>query len=445
LNAILKLIRKRSGLQQSLTNIGWLGGDRIVRMLGAVLVGTAVARYLGPEQFGLLNYGTAIFAIFNIASGLGLELLVVREVALNPEKEPEILGTACILKGAASVVTTIAAVIAAWLLDPRNETLTIIVALLSTGAIAQAFDVVDYSFQAHTRSRFAVVPRNLVFIVGSIARVIGVLFHAGLLTFAWIAGGEYVFSGVGLLVSYSLYRQTKGRWKWRTTQAKLLLQEGWPLLVAGLMFMLYFRSDQVLLGKLSSKAVVGQYSAAIKLSEIWYAIPIVVCASVMPPILKAMESDKEKYYARLQRLYEGMVLLSVLVALGTQFAGPFFIRLLYGRDYSMAAGILAVHIWTGVFGFMGAVSSQQLVQEKLTMSSMQRTGIGAIVNLALNFALIPRWGGIGSAFATLIAQSIAFYFADALDKRTRHIFRMKTRAYMRFWLLPRMLFASSAD
>lgn len=441
----LKQIRERSGLQKSLTNIGWLGGDRMVRMLGAVLVGTAVARYLGPEQFGLLNYGTAIFAIFNIASGLGLELLVVREVALNPAQEPEILGTACILKGVASVATTLTAVIAARLLDPHSETLTIIVALLSTGAIAQAFDVVDYSFQAHTRSRFAVVPRNLVFILGSIARVAGILWHAGLLTFAWIAGGEYLFSGVGLLVSYSLYRQTQGRWKWCTAKAKALLHEGWPLLVSGLMFIIYFRADQVLLGKLSSKAIVGQYSAAIKLSEVWYAIPIVVCASVMPPILKAKESDKERYYARLQRLYEGMIFLSVAVALCTQFTGPFFVRLLYGKDYAMAAGILAVHIWTGVFGFMGAVSSQQLVQEKLSLSFMQRTGIGALVNLALNFALIPRWGGIGSAFATLIAQSVAFYFADAFDRRTRHIFRMKTQACLRFWLLPRLIFAAGAD
>ncbi len=434
--SILEKIRQRSGLRASLSNIGWLSGDRILRMFGGVIVGTAVARYLGPGQFGLLNYGLAIYGLFNIASNLGLDFLVVREVALDESREQNILGTAFALKAIASVLTTLAAVAATRFLEPRNTTLLIIVALMSFASISQAFDVVDYFFQAHTKSRYSVVPRNVVFIAASVARLVCVFLHVSLLVFAWIAAFEVLFSEIGLGIAYMRFRRCFPRWKWHLPEAKALLAESWPLLVSSLMVMLYMRSDQILLGKFSTTIAVGQYTAAVRLSEIWYAIPIVICTSVMPKLLKGREQNQAQYYARLQRLYDSMVLLSVVVAVCTQFAGPLAVRLLYGRQYAASAGILAIHIWTGVFVFVGCVSGQQFIQEKLTVSSMQRTLLGAVVNVVLNLLWIPLWGGIGSALATLVAQGIASYGADFLDPGTRHIFRMKTRAYLRFWMLP---------
>lgn len=441
---LLEQIRSRGGVRAALSNIGWLSGDRILRMFGGVVVSTAVARYLGPGQFGLLNYGLAIYGLFNILSNLGLDLLVVREMALDEQGEPEVLGTAFVLKAVASVATTAAAIVAARILEPADTTVQWIVALMSFASISQAFDVVDYFFQARTQSRHAVVPRNLAFIAASIARVAAVFLHWSLLAFAWIGAVEVLVAEIGLAVFYLHFRKPRVRWNWRLERARALLKESWPLVISSLMIMIYMRSDQILLGKLASPAVVGEYTAAIRLSEIWYAIPAVICASVMPRLLKSREENPGLYYARLERLYESMVLLSVAVALGTQLAGPLVVRLLFGTKYAAASGILAVHIWTGVFVFVGCVSGQQFVQEGLTVSSMSRTLLGAVVNVALNLALIPVWGGIGSAVATLVAQATASYFADALDVRTRHIFQMKTRAYLHFWALPREILRGTA-
>ena len=444
MNALHK-IKSRKGLRESLSNIGWLSGDRILRMFGAVVVGTAVARYLGPSQFGLLNYGLAIYALFNTISNLGLDFLVVRDVALDEEREPQILGTAFVLKGLASVLTTLGAIIAARILEPGNATLIIIVALMSFASIAQALDVIDYYFQARTRSSYVVVPRNVAFVAASLARLAAIFLHGSLLVFAWIGALEVLVAELGLVVSYFIFRRPLPRWNWRIPYAKGLLVESWPLLLSSFMIMIYMRSDQVLLGKMAPSAVVGHYTAAVRLSEIWYSIPLIICASVMPNLLKGRAANPQLYYDRLQRLYDSMVFLSVAVAICTQFAGPLVIRLLYGQSYAPAAGMLAVHIWTGVFVFVGCVSGQQFVQEKLTVSSMQRTVLGAIINVVLNILLIPRWGGIGSALATLVAQGVASYFADALDSRTRHIFRMKTRAYLHFWTLPRLLLKEAAQ
>ena len=191
-------MRQRRGILESLSNIGWMSGDRFIRMFGAVIVGTLVARYLGPDQFGLLNYGVAIYGLFNIISNLGLDSLVVRDVALDTDGEPRILGTAFVLKALASVVTTIAAIIASQILDPHNRVLIIIVALLSFASISQAFDVIDYFFQAHTRSRHTVVPRTIAFVAASLARLVAVFMHSSLLVFAWIAALEVLLGEIGL-------------------------------------------------------------------------------------------------------------------------------------------------------------------------------------------------------------------------------------------------------
>ena len=156
----------------------------------------------------------------------------------------------------------------------------------------------------------------------------------------------------------------------------------------------------------------------------------------MPRILKTREANPERYYARLQVFYETMILISVVVTIGTLILGPTMVRFLYGARYTSAASILSIHIWTGIFVSVGSVGSQQYVHEKITSSALSRTALGAVANIILNLLWIPRWGGMGSAMATLVAQSLAAYFADGLAARTRHVFWMKTRAFLHFWLLP---------
>lgn len=441
---LLERIRERTGVRAVLSNIGWLGGDRIIRMLGGVVVTTAVARYLGPSQFGLLNYGLAVYGLFNIVSNLGLDFLVVRDLALDESLEAEVLGTSFVLKALASVGTTIAAIVAAQLLEPGNRTLAIIVALLSLASISQACDVVDYFFQSRTQSRYTVMPRNVALVVASVARLAAVWMHLSLIWFAWIAGAEVLLAEVGLAISYVWVRRPPVRWTWKLDRAKALLKESWPLTIASLMSIVYMRSDQILLGKLGSTVMVGEYTAALRLSEIWYAIPTVICVSVMPRLLKAKAQNPGNYYARLQRLYESMVLLSVMVAVVTQFAGPFTVRLFFGAHFAKSAPILAVHIWTAVFVFTGLVSSQQFIQEGLIRSLMRRTILGAVLNVGLNLWWIPLWGGIGSAMATLVAQSFSAYFADGMETKTRHVFRMKTQAFLRFWMIPLRLVGKTA-
>lgn len=418
-----------------LNNIGWLSFDRMLRMGGSLLVGTLVARFLGPSQFGILNLATAIYLLFNTVSNLGLDYLVVRDAALYPDQEHELLGTAFLLKVAASVLTTLSAVLYAWLAHPRESIIVLLVALFSVVSILQGFDVIEYFFQAKTLSRYTVVPKTVIFLLASVARLWAVHVRASLLIFGAIIALEMLLGELSLIFSYLRYElRTVGRWKFRLERGKSLLKESWPLVLASLLVTIYMRMDQILLGFLTSSKVVGYYSAAVRLSEIWYVIPSLICSSVMPKLLTKMVADKKQYYDRLQTLYNYFVLLSVVLAVGTMLLSRVAIYLIFGRAYMAAASVLTVHIWTGVFVFIGVLGGQQLIHEKLVAVELRRALLGAVANLGLNLLLIPRFGGIGSAVATLVAQALASYVADAFSSRTRHLFRMKSYALSGLWL-----------
>jgi PST family polysaccharide transporter len=438
---ILAQLKGRRGLRDVVANIGWMASDRIIRMGGGVIVGVAVARYLGPDEFGLLNYALALYAIFNILSNLGLDQILVRDVVFFPDREPELLGTAFFLKAAASILTTLAAVASTFILRPGDVEARIIVALVSIAAVTQACDVIEFFFQAKTKSKYSVAAKNIAFVLASLARLWAVFAKAPLLTFAWIAAAEIAVGELGLFAAYRIYGRSLRAWRVSLPVARRLLIEGWPLMLSGLLVMIYMRTDQVLLGSLAGPHAVGEYTAALRLSEIWYAIPILVAASVMPKLLTLKTAQPRLYYFRLQRFYDCMAGTSIFVAISVTLCGRLAISLLYGARYAEAAGILAIHIWTGVFVFAGVVSGQQMVHEDISRLQLQRSALGASLNVALNYLLIPPYGAQGSAVATLAAQCVAGYFSDFLDRRLRHIFWMKTRALVgySFWRRPALV------
>jgi PST family polysaccharide transporter len=422
------------GAKATLFNIGWLSVDRIVRMGGSLAVGTLVARYLQPTAFGLFSLALAIYMLFNTASNLGLDYLVVRDLVREPDQSHEVLGTAFWLKGGASILTTAFAVLFTYATHPGQTSLVWMVAILSIAAISQAFDVIDFFFQARTLSKWTVIPRLIPFLLVNLARVAAIYEHAGLMVFVEIAASEIILSEVALLVSYLLFPHGLPRWRAHLPRSRDLLQAGWPMMFGSLLFVAYMRTDQILLGYFLGDKYVGYYSAAVRLSEIWYAIPVLICNSVMPRLLKLFTENRDLYYRRLQHLYNGLALLSVSLALVTQVSSSFVVKLLFGQAYLPAAHVLNIHIWTSVFFFIGALSGQQLVHENLTMLELRRMLAGALVNILLNLLLIPRFGIAGSAYATLIAYAVSCYLSDLFNRRTHHMFRIKSYALSGVWL-----------
>jgi PST family polysaccharide transporter len=211
-------------------------------------------------------------------------------------------------------------------------------------------------------------------------------------------------------------------------RAKSLVKDSWPMMLSGIAIMIYMKIDQIMLAQMIGDEAVGIYSAATRISEVWYFMPMAIVASVFPAILDAKNRNEEEYYARLQKLFDLMVIMSVAVAIPMTFLSTPIISFLFGDNYRNSGPVLAVHIWASVFVFLGVASSKWLLAENRQMLSLQRTALGAATNIALNFWWIPNFGALGAALATVISYSIAALFSDLIQKETRKMFLMKIDA-----------------
>ena len=286
-------------------------------------------------------------------------------------------------------------------------------------------DVALYWFESQVLSKYIVWIQNSCFLIFAVIKVGLILSHAPLLAFAWATAAEALLVAVLIFLMLGLRGPKLQQLRFSLLRAKSLLTDSWPLLLSGMAIMVYMKIDQIMLGQMLGDDAVGIYSAAVRISEVWYFIPVMIVASVFPAILEAKKRDEAQYIQRLQRLYDLMVWLSVAIALPMTFVSTPIVVALFGSAYAESGPVLAIHIWASVFVFLGVASSQWFVAESRQILSLQRTLLGAIVNVIMNFILIPSFGPIGAAISTVVAYAIAAFLSDAVQAETKGMFAMK--------------------
>jgi PST family polysaccharide transporter len=426
------ILQSSNRLRGIVANIGWLFADRILRMGVGLLVGVWVARYLGVQQFGVFNYATAFVALFSTLSTLGLDAIVVRSIVREPEKRSLILGTAFWLKLFGGVVALVLAV-SCIILVRRDDQLTIfLVAILSSVGIFQAFDTIDLWFQSQVQSKYTVIAKNTAFVITALVKVALISFNAPLIAFAWAGLGEVSLGTIGLIISYRVRGYSPWLWPWSSQLAKTLLKESWPLILSGLTVMIYMRIDQIMLGQMVGDKAVGLYSAATRISEVWYFIPTAIASSVSPAIYAAKQISEDLYYQRIEKFLRLLSWLAIVLAVPMSFLSGTIIMVLFGKSYEASASILVIHIWASIFVFMGVGTSPWFIAEGLTQFALRRTIIGAFTNVFLNIFLIPAYGTVGAAIATVISQAFASFLSNATHPKTRKIFNLQVKCILPF-------------
>jgi polysaccharide transporter, PST family len=415
----IEKFRSDAPFKKIVYNTSWLFADRIVRMGIGVLVIIWIARYLGPEQFGIYNYAIAFVALFTALSNLGLDHIVVREIVRQPDKKDEIVGSALLMRLLASFITVVLISVIIFLLRSDDSLTRMMVMIIASAMIFQSFEVIDFWFQSQVQSKYTVLAKNAAFLFISGVHIGLILSGASLIAFAYARLGEMFLFAIGLVFFYRHTGSALRKLRFRLNQARQLLRDSWPLILSGIMIMLYMRIDQVMLGEIIGDTSVGIYSAAIRLTEVWFFIPTAILISVFPNIIETKKKDEGLYYRRLQRLYTTLTWMAIAIALVVMFLADPVIRLLYGQEYQGAGSVLVISIWAGVFVFQGLARSKWLVAENLQKYAYLFTGIGVIINIILNLILIPKYEASGAAIATLITQFTVVIPAPLLLKKTR--------------------------
>jgi PST family polysaccharide transporter len=423
------------GLRRILGNMGWLFFDRVVRMGMGLFVGVWVARYLGPTQFGSLNFAVAFVALFGSVTTLGLDGIVMREVLHSPQETYEILGTTFALRAISGFLGVGASIAILRLIQPQDRQSLVLVSIYSLTLVFQAFDTIDSFFQSQVQSRITVWAKNGAFLVFAAVRVLLIHAKAPLWTFIAAMTGEIALGAVGLVVGYRLSNGHIFSWRSRKKKMAQLLNQGWPIIFSGLAIMVYMRLDMVMLKMMQGDFAVGLYAAATRVSEVWYFIPTAIVSSVSPAIIRAKDNP-ELFQSRIRRLFSLMTLSACVIGSIVALASHAIIRMLYSDSYSGAAPVLAVHVWASIFVFLGVAQSPWNLSKNLLKLSLCWTALGGIINVAMNIYLIPRYSAMGAAISTVASYAVAGVFANLLSAQTRPIFYMQMKSFIpnRFWV-----------
>lgn len=407
-----------------LSNSGWMLGEKILMLAVGLTATVVLARYLGPEDFGYLNYALSLVALLTIVCHLGLTGLVVKELRVRPDQEDRILTSVFVTKVAASIVAY-AILIGTWFIGDDRDFL--VLALIGLALFFTPFEVLIDWFQARVKAKYAAIAGAVGQLGGNGLKIMLAVAGAGLI---WIAAAHVVIIMLTslILVVYALALKGSFRFDFSWAMSKELLGKSLLIFLGSLSAVIYLKVDQIMLQYMLGEHAVGQYAAASKLSEAWYLIPTVLMASIFPKIIDFREQNKEKYRRFMQVIFDLLFLSAFCLSVVVFLLSDWIIDLLYGDAYAAAAQVLAIHIFASIFVFMRALFSKWIILEEVFIFSLITQGLGAITNIILNYFFIRSHGVAGAAVATLISYSIAGYFSLLLSGKTRTLFVMMSKS-----------------
>ena len=427
--AKFKTLINHHGFVKYFKNTSWLLFEKVLRLIATLFIGIWVVRYLGPERFGFFSYAQSFVALFAYIATFGLDGIVVRELVKDESRKDELIGTAFWLKVMGAFIVLILLAAAVKLTSNSSSTNTLIL-IIGGATIFQSFNVIDFYFQSKVMSKYVVYANIISLSLSSVTKIVLILSDAPLVAFAWVIFFDSVTLSLGLIfyINGDAKLSIKNL-QFRPRTAALLLKDSWPLILSGITVSIYMKIDQVMIKEMLGAEAVGQYAAAVRLSEVWYFIPIIIASSLFPAIVNAKKISNDLYNERLQKLYDLQFTIALLLGLPIIFFSAPIIDILYGQEFKQAAHILPIHICCSFMIFMGVVRGKWMISENLQRYDLLIHIIGVVANILFNYIFISSMGVTGAAYGTLLSYIFSLVFSSLIIRKIRPSFYMILNGY----------------
>jgi len=391
---------------------------QVIKLVISFLVGILTVRYLGPNNYGIINYVRSYVAFFTAIVGLGLNGVIIYEFVNNKNSDGSILGTAMLLRFGAGLICTIFLYLTVWVVD-HGETITMIVTALQCIQLPfLCLDTINYWYQYQLKSKYSVIAQTLAYIIASGYKIFLLAAGKGVEWFAFATSLDVLI--LGFFYFGIWIRQHKNPLKWDLLIAKRILKGSIPFILANIMVVVYGQVDKIMIKHmLNSDSEVGLYSAAIAICGYVGFIPLAILDSARPLIVKAKNTSEEIYNIRFKQLVAGIVWTCAICSMIITFLSDNIIIILYGQEYLETGNCLKIAVWYTAFSYLGSARSFWLICEKKNKYVILFSAMGAIGNIGLNALMIPYWGKEGAALATLLTQMLANFLFPLLFRDTR--------------------------
>lgn len=398
-----------------INNSVWMIIGRIYQMLLSLVVGSLTARYLGPDNYGIINYSLSYINILNVICSLGFEGVLVKRI-VNGYDEGKLIGTTLLLRIVTSILSIVGLVIF-FVVAPLDGVTKIVAIIQSVSLIFNIYEIIELWLQAKMMSKYAVIARSIASTVVGLWKILLLCLNVSVSFFAISTVIESLVILIALLISYKKLKGSKPKVNFQ--DIKPLIKEGSQFLLSSICIIIYTRMDKIMLGSMIDTTTVGIYSSALIISELWQFVPMAIINSSRPLLLEYKQEDEKKYNDKIILVYSTIIFLAIIVGLFMTIFGKMIIGILYGSKYLSAYPALCILIWASSFAVLGSARTTWLITENKEKYLKKYVLWGAIVNLVLNLILIKPFGAIGVAFATLIAQFVVSVVAPFIYKDTR--------------------------
>ena len=393
-----------------LKNAGWIIACRIMQAVLQLVVSMMTARYLGPSNYGVINYAASLVAFVTPIMQLGLNFIVVQEVVKGETSDGEIIGTALTMC-LASAGLCILGVIAFSTLANTGEITTIVVcALYSISLLFQSFEIIQYWFQAKLLSKYASIISLVAYFGMSIYKIYILATAKSIYWFAVSNAIDYLLIGLGMIILFKCF--SKGKLRFSRKTASRMFQKSRYYIVSALMVTVFAQTDRVMLKLMIGDSAAGLYSAAVACTGMTGFVFSAIIDSARPSIFESKNLQSVSYEHNIILLYSIIIYMALCQSIVITSCAKPIVSILYGEAYLDAVPALQIVVWYTAFSYLGSARNIWILAENKQNYLWMINLSGALMNVLLNFLSIPKWGIVGAAAASLITQIFTNFFVS---------------------------------
>lgn len=403
--------------KQVFKNASWIIICKLAQSVLQLLVGMLSARYLGPSNYGLINYASSIVAFALPLMRLGLNATLVYELVESPEREGEIMGTSLAMNLASSILCIFGVAAFSSAMNYGDTEAILICVLYSLSLFFAAIEMIQYWFQYKLLSKYSSVVMLVGYVIVSAYKVFLLAAEKSVYWFSVSHAIEYGVIGVVLVALY--YKKEGQRLSFSFERARKMISRSKHYILSALMVVIIQNTDHIMLTSMIGKAENGLYSAAITCVVVFQFVYVAIIDSFRPLILSRKKENSPDYHGSVSRLY-GIILYTAAIQGAVFFLlADVMVFLLYGAAYASAAPVLRILVFYYVFSVMGSVRNVWILAEEKQKYLWVINLSGALLNVVLNAFMIPFWGAVGAATASLITQCFANFILGFIIKPLR--------------------------
>lgn len=414
------------------SNVAWALLGKIVTSLGVFFVGVLVARYLGPEKYGLMNYVISFVTLFTVAAEFGFSSITVRELAKNPDRRDEIMGSGFCSRTFFSFFAYLLVLVVGFFSHSDSETFFMI-ALYGLYLFTTPFTIIRNYFTSIVQNKYIVKSEISRTCIGALIKIFLLYFEFPLVYFVCAAAFDFVLVAGGYAISYKSKVGNLKNWKFNFSVAKFLCSESWPLALSSSAIIIYQKIDQVMIKNMIDDDSVGYFATAASFLALVMFLPNILAQTITPLLVKAKKENESMYLEKRQFFTNIMVWGTLIASMVISLLSYWIIKLTYGETYIAAVPVLQILAWKTLGAALSEASGHLIIIDGKQKWAFFRNLFGCIACVLLNLFLIPLWGIVGSAIVAVVTTLITGFLSLAFIPPYREIFKVEVNAIFFGW------------